>query len=161
MSVRRCHGFSLVELIIAVVIMGVGLAGLMSVMPLAIRSSADPLVIKQAQSIADGMLNEISSKAFSNPPGGFSGAATQANRALFDDVLDYNGYSSTGAFAIAGGAPITGLTAYNVTVTVTGTALGAGALQAAATTQSWLITVTVTYPGGGSISASGYRLNYV
>ena len=159
MSIKYQRGFSLVELIVAIIIMGVGLAGMMSVMPLAIRTSADPLVIKQAQTIADGMLNEISSKAFSNPPGGFSGAATQANRALFDDVLDYNGYTSTGAYTIAGVAPIPGLTAYNVTVTVTGTALGAGALQAAATTQSWLITVTVTYPGG-SISASGYRLNY-
>ncbi len=159
MSIRNERGFSLVELIVAIIIMGVGLTGLMSVMPLAIRTSADPLVMKQAQTIADGMLNEISSKAFSNPPAGFSGAATQANRALFDDVLDYNGYASTGAYAIAGVAPITGLTAYNVTVTVTGTALGAGALQAAASTQSWLITVTVAYPGG-SISASGYRLNY-
>lgn len=160
MFISRARGFSLIELLVALVIMSVGLAGLMSVMPFAIRTSTDPMITKQALTIADGMLNEISSKAFSNPPGGFSGAATQANRALFDDVLDYNGYASTGTFAIAGVAPIAGLTDYDVAVTVTGTALGSGTLQAAATTQSWLITVTVTYPGG-TISVSGYRLNYV
>jgi MSHA pilin protein MshD len=155
MCTSRHLGFSLVELLISIVIMGVGLAGLMSVIPFAIRSSADPLITKQALTIAEGLLNEISSKPFSNPTNGFAGAATQANRALFDDVSDYNGYSSVGAYAIAGGAPIAGLTNYNVSVSVAGTAL-----SGATAVDSLLITVTVTYPGGTSVSVSTYRLNY-
>jgi MSHA pilin protein MshD len=152
-------GFSLIELVLAIVIMAVGLAGLIGVMPLAVRSSADPMVVKQALTIAEGMLNEIAAKPFNNPASGFSGAATQANRALFDDVADYNGYAATGAYALEGSSPIVGLSGYNVAVAVTGSALGSGALQAPAA-QSLLITVTVTYPGGGSISLSGYRFNY-
>lgn len=155
MCVRRQRGFSLVELLVSMIIMGVGLAGLMSVMPLAIQSSADPLVTKQALTVAEGMLNEVSGKPFSNPSGGFTGAATQANRALFDDVMDYNGYSSTGAYSIEGLSPITGLSSYDVSVTVAGTVLGS-----AAAVDSLLITVTVTYPGGNSVSLSSYRLNY-
>ena len=31
-----------------------------------------------------------------NPPGGFAGAATQANRPLFDNVADYNGFTTVG-----------------------------------------------------------------
>ena len=154
MSIKRSRGFSLVELIIAIIIMSVGLAGLMSVIPLAIRTSADPLIGKQALTIAEGMLNEVSAKPFSNPASGFTGAATQANRAFFDNVADYNGYSSTGAYSMSGVAPIAGLGSYDVTVTVAGTALGA-----ATAADCWLITVTVTHPGG-TVSLSGYRLNY-
>ena len=154
MSIERCRGFSLVELIIAIIIMSVGLAGLMSVIPVAIRSSADPLIDKQALTIAEGMLNEISAKPFSNPANGFSGAATQANRAFFDDVADYNGYTSTGAYSMSGVAPIAGLGSYDVSVTVAG-----AALSTATAADCFLITVTVTYPGG-TVNLSGYRLNY-
>lgn len=155
MFTRRQNGFSLVELLVSMIVIGVGLAGLMSVIPVAIRTSTDPLITKQALTIAEGMLSEIASKPFANPTNGFTGAATQANRALFDDVSDYNGYSSVGAYTIAGGAPIAGLTGYNVSVSVAGTALGA-----ATAVDSLLITVTVTYQGGTSVSVSGYRLNY-
>ena len=155
MFTKRSQGFSLVELIIAIIIMSVGLAGLMSVIPVAIRSSADPLIDKQALTIAEGMLNEISAKPFINPTNGFSGPATQANRALFDDVADYNGYSSTGAYSMSGVAPIAGLGSYDVAVAVAGAALGT-----ATAANCLLITVTVTYPGGGPVTLSGYRLNY-
>lgn len=154
MSIKHSRGFSLVELIIAIIIMSVGLAGLMSVIPVAIRSSADPLIDKQALTIAEGMLNEITAKPFSNPANGFAGPATQANRALFDDVADYNGYSSTGAYSISGVAPIPGLGSYDVAITVAGTALGT-----ATAADCFLIAVTVTYPGG-TVNLSGYRLNY-
>lgn len=155
MSIKGARGFSLVELIIAIVIMSAGLAGLMSVIPFAIRTSADPMLTKQALTIAEGLLNEISAKPFSNPAGGFSGAATQANRAFFDDAQDYNGYNSTGAYAIEGVTPITGLGSYDVSVSVAGTAL-----SAATAADCLLITVTVSYPGGNTITLSGYRLNY-
>ena len=155
MCIRVQRGFSLVELIISIIIMSVGLAGLMSLIPFAIRTSSDPMLTKQALTIAEGLLNEISSKPFSNPTGGFTGAATQANRAVFDDALDYNGYSSTGAYAIEGVTPIAGLGSYDVSVTVAGSVL-----SAATAADCLLITVTVSYPGGNTITLSGYRLNY-
>ena len=155
MCIRVQRGFSLVELIISIIIMSVGLAGLMSLIPFAIRTSSDPMLTKQALTIAEGLLNEISSKPFSNPTGGFAGAATQANRALFDDALDYNGYSSTGAYTIEGVTPIAGLGSYDVSVTVAG-----AVLSAATAADCLLITVTVSYPGGNTITLSGYRLNY-
>jgi MSHA pilin protein MshD len=148
-------GFSLVEVVISIVILGAGLAALIGSLVSTTQHSADPLVRKQTLAIADALLDEIELKPFANPAGGFVGAPTQANRALFDDVGDYNGFTTAGIFTVDGVA-IPALANYNVTnVTVAGAALGA--IGAANALQ---ITVTVTGPGGEAISLSGYRTNY-
>lgn len=151
------RGFSLVEVVISLVIVGVGLAALLTPIISATRDSADPVVRKQALAVAEALLDEIESMPFANPAGGFAGAATQANRPLFDNVADYNGFNTVGIFTIDGAA-IPALANYNVAaVTVTPTALGAiGAANAL------LITVTVTGPRGNAdaVSLSGFRTNY-
>jgi len=151
----RQSGFSLVELVIAIVIVGIGLAALLIPIITATRSSADPLIRKQTLAVAEALLEEIELKPFANPAGGFAGAATQANRPLFDDVNDYNGFTTNGIFTLDGVA-IPALASYNVTnVSVVGTALGA--ITAA---NAVLISVTVTGPGGDAITLAVYRTNY-
>lgn len=155
-SVRRHQcGFSLVEIVISMVIVGVGLAALLTPIITTTQHSADPVVRKQSLAVAEALLDEIESMPFANPAGGFAGAATQANRPLFDNVADYNGFNTVGIFTLDGVA-IPALANYNVTgVAVTPTALGAiGAANAL------LITVTVTGPGGEAVSLSGFRTNY-
>jgi MSHA pilin protein MshD len=93
-----------------------------------------------------------SAAPFANPPGGWSGAATPANRQNFDDVLDYAGFATTGIYAITG-APIAGLETYTLSTTIAGTALGP-----VANTDSLRVTVTVTAPNT-SIVLEGYKIN--
>lgn len=157
MSTRhRQLGVSLVELIMFIVIVSTALAGILLVMNAVTRSSADPLPRKQALAIAESLLEEIESQDFANPPGGFAGAAVQANRASFDDVLDYNGLTTVGAFAINGAAPVPGLGGYGVTVAV----VPQGAWNGIAAGSSVMITVTVTTPNGEAITANGIRTAY-
>lgn len=151
---RQC-GVSLVELIMFIVIVSTALAGVLLVMNTVTRSSADPLPRKQALAIAESLLEEIEAQDFANPPGGFTGAAVQANRASFDDVFDYDGLATAGAFTINGAAPVPGLEAYGVTVVVT----PQGAWNGVAAGSSAMITVTVTAPNE-AITVNGIRTAY-
>jgi len=150
MSMTRQHqrGFTLIELIIFIVVVGAGLAGILSVSTTAIKSSADPMIRKQTIAIAESMLEEILLKDYANPTGGYTGT----DRALFDDVDDYASYASTGIKDLTGTA-VAGLTAYNVAVTVPSppTTLNGVTVK--------VITVQVTGPQG-AISLTGYRANY-
>ena len=58
------RGVTLVELVVFIVIIGVALAGVLKVLEITGRSSADPLVRKQALSIAESLLLEIQQQPF-------------------------------------------------------------------------------------------------
>src|SRR5882672_534130 len=100
----RSRGFSLPELILLIVVMSIALTGILLVFKHAVVGSVNPVVNKQAIAIAESLMDEILLMPFGNPTGGFSGAATQANRAQFDDVGDYNNFATTGIFTIDGTA---------------------------------------------------------
>ena len=148
---RPAHsGFSLIEVIVAMLLISVGVLGVLSAMNTLVKGSADPMVRKQAIAAAESLLEEITLKDFANPTGGYTGT----DRTQFDDVTDYAGYTTTGIVDI-GGTAISGLSGYNVSsVTVANAALGS-----IASTDAKLITVTVTAPGGEAISMSAYRTN--
>jgi MSHA pilin protein MshD len=144
-SHRRARGMTLVELIVAIVILGVGLSGVLVAFNQAVRNSADPMVRKQMLVIAEEMLEEITLK----PVAAVANAApTGCARNTYNDVLDYNGYAATGICDIDGSA-IAALSSYNVTVVVAAGALpnGVPALR---------IAVTVTH-GAETLSLVGYR----
>ncbi len=158
LGIHRFHqaGVTLVELVMFIVIVSVGIVGILSVMDTVTRSSADPMVRKQAYAIAESMLEEIGLKDFVNPADGFTGASTQANRPLFDDIDDYQSFATTGIFPIDGATAIPGLANYSVAVTVADNA-GLGGIAAA---HARLITVTVTGPGNTIAVLDGYRAYY-
>jgi len=156
--VRRPQaGLTLIEMIMSMVVIGVGVFFFNDTATTEIYTSADPMQRKQALAVAESMLNEIVSKPFANPAGGFTGAATQANRVLFDDIGDYDGFATSGVYSIEGGA-LAALSAYGASVSVSAAALGSASLSVPST-DARLITVTVTYPGG-SVSVSSYRTAY-
>ena len=161
-TLRRPNcGFSLIEALVFIVIVSVALAGVLSVMNLTTLHSADPLIRKQAIVVAESLLEEITQHNFSAPVGGFSGsgAASQANRSMFDDIGDYNGFATTGIFPIDSGTVIPALALYNASVSVVDTTLGpAGAEIPAGSVK--LITVTITGPDSVPIVLSGYRSAY-
>ena len=143
-------GFSLIELIVAILLISIGVLGILSTMNTLVKNSSDPMVRKQAIAVAESLLEEITLKDFANPAGGYTGT----DRTQFDDVSDYAGYTTPGIVDISGTA-ISGLSGYSISsVTVVNAALGN-----IASTDAKLITVTVTAPGGEVISLSAYRTN--
>lgn len=148
MNSRREQGFTLIELIIFIVVVGAGLAGILSVMNTVVKSSADPVAAKQTVAIAESMLQEVLLKEYANPTGGYTGTS----RALFDDVDDYNGYTTTGIVDLTGTA-VAGLASYSIAPAVAVTAVTLGGVTVKR------VVVTVTGPQG-AISLTGYRANY-
>ena len=94
---KHHSGFTLIELIIFIVVVSAGLAGILSVMNTTIKSSADPMVRKQAAAVAESVLEEILQKEYSNPTGGYTGTP---DRTLADDVDDYKSLTSSQIQAI-------------------------------------------------------------
>lgn len=61
---RRSRGLSLVELIMFIVIVGAAVAGIIGMIGIATKSSADPMIRKQALAIAEAMLEEVRLQPF-------------------------------------------------------------------------------------------------
>ena len=118
----RSAGVTLVELVVALVIMGVALAAVVAVYASTTRASVDPVIVQQMQAIADNMMEEVLLKPYA--PGPAPGAGAGGARVNFDDVRDYNGYGQAiqGIRDVEGNA-MPGLERYTVLVTVTPTAL--------------------------------------
>lgn len=152
-------GVTLIELVIAIVILSVSVVGLMLVYSETVGRSADPAIRIQATAIANAYLEEIMSKQFSDPDG--TSPEPESSRALYDDVGDYVGFGTQSPpVAPNGSGP--GLTGYSVTVSVThSSALGPSAMRVPSSC-AWRIDVTVTPPsgGGGPITLTGYRTSY-
>jgi MSHA pilin protein MshD len=155
----RNRGFTLVELLILIVIIGVALAGVLFVFQNVVRGSADPHIRKQALAIAEAMLDEVLLASYDPRPG-------TGSRANFDDVDDYGTPpfdTAPGGMADINGVPIPGLGAYNARVTVEtggGAALGGAGLAAVAESKRVTVTVTVTGHPEMTVTLDGYRLRY-
>ena len=143
---QRAAGVTLVELLIAIVVVGIALAAVMSVFVVTTQHSADPMVRVQAQILAEGYLDEILLKKFYDTttnrvcPGG---AASHASY-----VCGYNGLLET---------PITG---YTARVDVTSSGVSLNGLNNASVVRVLQVDVTVAGPGSTSITLTGYRTNY-
>jgi MSHA pilin protein MshD len=114
-------GTTLIELIIAIMIISVALAGVLSVFDLGVKRSADPLVNKQAFAVAEALMDEILLKDFAAPASGdyVANCPTTCDRSQFDNSEDYHQYGQ-GVTGVRdrNGVAIVGLEAYAVTVAV-------------------------------------------
>lgn len=106
---------TLVELIIAIVIINVGLMGVMLTFITVVQTSVNPMIYKQMAAVADGMMEEIMLKPFL--PAANAGPTNACARDTFNDVRDYNNYTTNNACTIEGGA-IAALAGYRVDVNV-------------------------------------------
>jgi MSHA pilin protein MshD len=124
-TAHRQSGVTLIELIVFIVIVGAALAGVLKVLEVTNRNSADPLVRKQALSIAESLLLEITQQPFTlcdpddaststavtaadcsnsqDKGGGALSAPTPGTESRygsadpFDNVADYGGFIMPGA----------------------------------------------------------------
>lgn len=145
------RGFTLIELIVAMVIISVALVGILSVINFTTQHSADPVLRQQAIAIAESYMEEITLKNYADPD--IDGELT---RELYDDVDDYNGLMDSGARNQSGQA-ILGLEGYTVTVSVLPQNYGPSVAEEVSGLK---IAVTVTDPAGESLILSGYRADY-
>ncbi|MCD6525958.1 MAG: prepilin-type N-terminal cleavage/methylation domain-containing protein [Desulfuromonas sp.] len=148
---RNERGVTLVELVVAMVIISIAVSGVMMVMNYTVSHSADPVIQHQALAIAEAYLEEIQLQSYADPDGTNSGES----RATFDNVDDYSGLVDSGAHDQNGGA-IGGLEGYAVRVTVTDDVLGPGDAQVPAKK----IEVQVQQLPVVDLSLVGYRANY-
>lgn len=169
---RHQGGVTLIELIIFIVVVSVGLAGVLLVFNTSVQSSADPMIVKQALRVAEATMQEVLQKTYQNDADDSNNSSSTlgctptttprcstnsvTDRPNYNDVDDYNGYSQTGIKSLDGTVSISNLTSYTVAITVDKTSATLGAIG---TPNVKKITVTVT-GGNQTISLTGYRTNY-
>jgi len=152
---RREAGTSLIELVVAIVVISIALTGTLLVVDTTTRRSADPMLERQAMSIADAYLREILQKDFLDPDSGSLCPTAEAQRRLYDNICDYNGLSETGA-RDQSGAAVTGLGGYQISISVDQTANLAGV---SGSSNVLRVDASVTDPAGRVVRLSGYRTN--
>ena len=174
-------GISLIELIMFMVIVSVGLAGILSVMTVTTRASADPMLRKQAIAIAESLLEEIELQPFTfcDPDDANAATATSAagcsssaealgaeagetryREPFFDNVNDYHGFSMPAGIRNISDGVIGGLEAYSADVTIT--PVGQTLFGFAAANNEDVLQVDVRVRSGTSvdITLTGYRFRY-
>lgn len=151
---HREAGFTFVELIMFVVIVSIGVAGILSVFYVTTQNSADPAANKQMIAIAEAMLEEVELMPFTcrdpdDATASDASVAMSGNNCVnggtmeaigpeggetryqavtpFDNVNDYNGFNT--ATAVPAGIidpsqTLAGPAGYRAVVTVTASALG-------------------------------------
>jgi MSHA pilin protein MshD len=180
------RGLSLIELLVFIVVVGIAVTGVVSVYSLNARSSADPMVQKQALAVAESLLEEVLAKPYTycdpddadadTATGAFvgvdgceatvetigpeTGETRYSNITQFNNVNDYHGFSMAGIVDLSGNA-VLGLAGYSATIQVQPVADFNGIVPVVAgDNETLLVTVTVTGPGNHSVSLSGYRTRY-
>ncbi|WP_338439824.1 prepilin-type N-terminal cleavage/methylation domain-containing protein [uncultured Aquabacterium sp.] len=143
------RGFTLVESVVAIVIIGVALAGVISVFNQAVIGSVDPVIRRQMLVLAEELMDEIHLKPYAAAS---NSAPTGCARDTYNDVRDYNGYATSGKVCDLEGSEISALSGYSVAVgAVANTLVGVGeAIQ---------ITVTVS-KGTETLQLNGWRTNF-
>jgi MSHA pilin protein MshD len=180
-------GFSLIELVIAIVILSIGVTAFITLVINTTKNSIDPQIRQQGNAIARAYLEEIMLNSFCEPdfdpdtdpvttcpleclvsacstvaPNACAGAnaigGAEAGRAVFDDVCDYNGLVDAGAVDQNGNA-IGTLGNYTVNVTVDDAGVNLNGLNGS-NGQVVLINVNVTHSTGATMSLSSYKTNF-
>jgi MSHA pilin protein MshD len=183
---RRQRGVTMIELIIFMVIIGAALAGILGVMSLTTKNSADPVRRKQALILAEGLLEEVELAKFSycDPTDPQAEEAQSTGQCTipenwgqestgtvygrpFDNINDYVAAPNTAAAAFDVGGVLAdangnalNLNGYSARLTIRPATLGGvGAAGTGADTEVLHITVRVDYDGQ-FVELDGYRTRY-
>ncbi len=182
----RQAGISLIELVIFIVIVSVAVAGVLSVFNVAVKNSADPMIRKQAISIAESLLTEIESQAFTwcdpqdanvqtasnaagcavaandqDKGGGALTSPTPGAESRYLAANPFDNVADYGGFSKANIDDVTGgnaMVGYTASVTVS---RAGGVAPFAALPAGAVLKIDVTVSGNGeSVTLTGYRFRY-
>ena len=184
---RRERGISLIEVVVFIVVVAIGVAGIATLFNQLSRGSVDPVVRQQALASATALMEEIQLRGFTycdpddnNVYTATSAAGCTVPEAMgpetgetryadprFDNVNDYGnadgvsvGFAMSGAnFKDITGTALTGLSAYTASVTIS-QPTGSEILTSVPAAAQLKIVVTVSGPAGTTVSLQGYRLRY-
>lgn len=175
-------------MVVFIIVLSVGFAGVVVVYNQATQSSVDPVVRKQVLAIAMSLLEEIelrgftfcdpddanvytataatvgagttncATKAETTPFGPDATPVNEASRQQYDNVNDYHGLQMLSGIADIMGTTVPGLTGYQVTSVAVTTAGSTFSLSN--DEDALLISVTVTGPTNVSVTLQGYRFRY-
>jgi MSHA pilin protein MshD len=176
MRFQRCQdqgGFTLIELVIVIVLVGAMMAGMTALFMNNVGHSHRPFLAQRTLAVANAMMDEILRKRWNEatPLGGGcvnTGSAVcpagppvvaigndGETRATFDDIDDYNGLNQSPPQDSSATA-MPGYAGFSVNVAVSQPAAAWHGVPAA---DVRLITVSVTSPAGQTLSLSTYRVN--
>ena len=175
------QGVTLVELVIAIVIISIASVALLQGLGFQTGRNVDPMIQSQAQALAKQYLQEVLSKSFFNtgadPRVDPTLTQTQINtgitdqtrngspaRVAWDNIYEYHNYSSA-IVDVMTGAAVSELSSYQVSITVD---ISAGLTLHTFTNSSVvncppqiaLVTVNITDPRNQITSLAGYRTSY-
>lgn len=181
-------GVSLIEMLIFIVIVGVALAGVLSVLNLTSARSADPLINKQMLSLAEALLEEVQSQPFTycdpadaraatasspadcaNPANALAIAAPRPagqvrgdNANPYNNVVNYVGLALPSPIADVNGDTALSPAGYSAAVALSAEALDSIASGNAAADMNVLrITVTIRHAlTGRTLTLEGFRTRY-
>jgi MSHA pilin protein MshD len=145
-GLRRERGFTLIEMVMALVVIGIAITGVLLAFQTVVRGSADPVIAQQLIAIAESMAEEVSLEPY--VPQANVITSTGCSREGFNDVTDFNGYSTSGFVCAADGATLTGLTGYSISVSVAPATVSGVTMK--------LVTV-VSSKGGDSFTLKFYK----
>ena len=166
-------GFTLIETIIVIVLVGAMMAGMTSMFMTNVGNRHRPFLRKRALAVVNAFMDEIQHKRWNEatPVGGGcvnSGASCPTGpaaiaigtdgdwRAPYDDIDDYHGLNQSPPQNSAG-VDMPGYAGFTVNVSVV---QPAGAWNTIAAADVRLITVSVTSPSNESLAISAYRVNF-
>ncbi|WP_025270329.1 type II secretion system protein [Hippea sp. KM1] len=155
--IKNKEGFTLIEIILAIVVFSIGVVGVMVVFYNTLGRTSDPIIRHRAVEVAQSVMDEILSRKFDNdtPNGGGvippnkinigkesnDGSGTET----FDDVDDFNGLSCTTG---SNGCFPDVTPGYHVEVTVQCVKLNGNSVEVASCPENFkLITVKVKSKG--------------
>jgi MSHA pilin protein MshD len=173
----RQRGFSLLEAVIFIVVLGIGIAGMAVLYNQLTLASVDPLIRKQALAIANSLMEEIQLRPFTfcdpDDPQVFTatapadcgtqegigpeGGETRYANPQFDNVSDYSGFAMASILDVNGN-PVAGLGGYTASVAIQ--SAGGDFPSAIPADAALRITVSVTGPANVNVVLQGYRLRY-
>ena len=145
---RPPRGFTLIEMVVAILVIGIGLTGVLLAFGLVTRGSGDAAVRKQMLAVAEELMEEIQLKPYAAAA---NAAPAACARDTYNDVADYDGYSA-GTVCDIGGSALPALAGYAVSVSVQ-----AATLQGVSATKKIVVTVR---RGAETLVLTGWRSDY-